>query len=203
MVDTVGVFIDYENMHRSGHNLYADLGVPIHQSVLDPLQVAERLVSKRSRPSTLSGVWVFRGRPVPAIQPRPASANDVQAATWSSDSRVRVVRRDLKYESFDDGSFLAREKGIDVALAVGLVERALDRDFDAAIVFSGDTDLLPALELVFHRRLLNLEIAAWTGQKPLWFPEFLSAEPPRRLPYCHFLSRDDFEQCRDYIAASG
>jgi hypothetical protein len=111
---------------------------------------------------------------------------------------VSVFRRDLKYDVNHGGSFTAREKGIDVSLAISIVEGSLDRDFDAAIVFSGDTDLAPALELVFRRHLVHLEIAAWSGSKPLWFPEFMRQTPPVRLPYCHFLNAEDFLKARDY-----
>jgi uncharacterized LabA/DUF88 family protein len=200
LAESVGIFLDYENVHRTAHNLYARFGFPIYETVVDPLKIAERLIAKRSRPSTLAGVWVYRGRPVPTHQPIPASANDIQAEAWSADARVHLVRRDLKYEwpYADQSTFVSREKGIDVALAVGLTEQALDQAFDAAIVFSGDTDLLPALELVFGRRLLSLEIAAWVGQKPLWFPTMLNAIPSRKLPYCHFLTEQDFVECRDF-----
>ncbi|MCC6855733.1 MAG: NYN domain-containing protein [Microbacteriaceae bacterium] len=198
MVDKLGVFIDYENVHRTGHGLFERFGSPLYESVVDPVLIAERLASKRPRACELMGIWIYRGRPAPTVQPVPSSANDLQAQSWETDPRVRLTRRDLKYEWHDDDTFTAREKGIDVALAVGLTESALDRAFDAAIVFSGDTDLLPALDLVFKRRLVNLEIAAWSGQKPLWFPDLLNSTPPRRLPYCHFLSDQDFRECRDF-----
>ncbi len=202
MVDRVAVFLDYENVHRTGHGQYAGVGQQRYETVVDPLAVAERIIAKRRRPSELTDIWVFRGRPVPEYQPRPASANDIQAKTWGADARVHMVRRDLKYDWNDDGTFTAREKGVDVALAVGLTEGALDHAFDVGVVFSGDTDLLPALELVFRRKLINLEIAAWSGQKPLWFPEMLRERPPRHLPYCHFLDEADFLTCRDYSDAS-
>lgn len=196
-IDKIAVFLDYENVHRTGHNLFARIGEPLYETVVNPLMVAERLVAKRKYDGVLSAVNVFRGRPVPAYQPMPASANDIQTAVWEADERVKVYRRDLKYDVHSDRSFTAREKGIDVSLAISLVERSLDQDFDAAIIFSCDTDLVPALELVFRRRQVHLEIAAWAGSKPLWFPEFLRQTPPVRLPYCHFLSADDFQSARD------
>ncbi|CDJ99192.1 conserved hypothetical protein [Microbacterium sp. C448] len=200
MADRVAVFIDYENAHRTGHGLFGGVGQPKYETVLDPLKVAEALVSKRRFAGELTDVWVFRGRPVPEHQPKPASSNDLQAEAWSEDERVHVIRRDLKYDFWDDGTFTAREKGIDVALAVGLTEGALDGAFDVAIVFSGDTDLLPALELVFRRHLAKLEIATWSGAKPLWFADFLRQTPPRHLPFCHFLNEADFLALRDYSA---
>ena len=199
-MDKVAVFLDYENVHRTGHQLYAGVGQPRYETVVDPLKVAERLVQKRKNGGELQSVFVYRGRPVPEYQPKPASANDIQAAAWAEDSRVHVLRRDLKYDFDDDGSFVAREKGIDVALAVGLTEGALDHAFDVAIVFTSDTDLLPALELVYRRRLVHLEIACWTNAKPLWFPDGMRATPPRHMPYCHFLNQDDFFNARDYSA---
>jgi len=197
-MDKVAVFLDYENVHRTGHHLFAGVGEPLYETVVNPLQVAERLVAKRKNGGMLGSVKVFRGRPVPAYQPKPASANDVQTAAWEADPRVSVHRRDLKYDVDPDGSFTAREKGIDVSLAISVVEGSLDKDFDVAIVFSGDTDLAPALELVFRRRLVHLEIAAWAGSKPLWFPKFMRQTPPVRLPYCHFLTAEDFVRVRDY-----
>lgn len=201
-MDRVAVFLDYENVHRTGHGQYASIGQPKHETVVDPVQIAEVVVSKRRREGELTDIFVYRGRPVPEYQPKAASANDIQAGSWESDPRVHLVRRDLKYEDNDDGSFTAREKGIDVALAVGLTSGALDQKFDVAIVFTTDTDLLPALELVFHRRLVSLEIAAWSGSKPLWFPEFLREDPRRLLPYCHFLGESDFLAARDYCASN-
>ena len=43
---------------------------------------------------------------------------------------------------------------------------------------------------------VRLEIASWTGAKPLWFYSSLPEQPPR-LPYCHFLTEADCEECRD------
>jgi len=121
-VQRVGVFLDYENVHRTGHGLYAS-AENVYETVVNPLKIAERLVAKRKFPSELSYVGVFRGRPVPAFQARAASANDIQADAWRTDARVVIHRRDLKYDMGSDGKWSgAREKGIDVALAVNLVE---------------------------------------------------------------------------------
>jgi hypothetical protein len=94
------------------------------------------------------------------------------------------------------GAATAR-KGVDVALAISLVESALLNEYDAAVAFSGDTDLLPAIEMAFRRTEPRIEIAAWSGAKPLWFPETLAQSPPRYLPYCHFLNDADFRAALD------
>lgn len=195
-MERVAVFIDYENAHRVGHSLYSDFGTPHHETTIDPLAVARLIVSRRRCPSTLVGVHVFRGRPLPQFQPEARSASDLLAASWEAEG-VHVVRRDLKYVIESDGSWTAQEKGIDVALAIAATEGALSGTFDTAIVFSNDSDQLPTLELLFHKLEPKVEIACWSGAKPLWFPAMLRETPARRLPYCHFLSAQDFLDCRD------
>lgn len=199
-MDRVAVFIDYENAHRGGHGRFAGVGQQMYETVLDPLKVANRVLAMRRGGGELVGVHVYRGRPLPMFQPEATSANDILAAAWEKDG-VHVTRRDLKYITDDDGIWRAQEKGIDVALAIGVIEAAMNGDFDTAVVFSNDTDQLPTLELLFNKLEPRVEIACWVTAKPLWFPEGLRARPPRRLPYCHFLTETDFLECRDYRAA--
>ncbi len=122
-------------------------------------------------------------------------ANDAQTAAWERDPRVKVVRRDLNYRGWPDHP--PREKGVDVALAIDLVESAMLNQYDAAVIFTSDTDLLPAVEMAFRRTEPRIEIACWAGAKPLWFAAGLSALPKKYLPYCHFLSKAEFLAVRD------
>lgn len=78
-----------------------------------------------------------------------------------------------------------QEKGIDVALAVDMIHLAHDGQYDALILFSSDTDLLPALEAIRTLRLGHVEVACWSGFKPLRFSG-------TSLPWCHFLSEQDW-----------
>lgn len=66
----------------------------------------------------------------------------------------------------DDGSWRAQEKGIDVAPAIGVVEAAINGDFDVVVIFSNDTDQLPTLELVFHKLPPQVEIACGLRRSP-------------------------------------
>ena len=194
MTDRVVVFLDYQNVHLGAHERFAaGLGIPQYKTLVHPLAVAERIVMKRRRGGTLQEVKVFRGQPNPQHEPTLAAANDAQSAAWSRDPRVTMVRRPLNYRGWPDER--PREKGVDVALAISLVETALLAEYDAAVVFTNDTDLLPAIEMAFRRTQPMIEIAAWVGKKPLWFPEELKMK--RYLPYCHFLSEVDFEDVRD------
>jgi NYN domain len=174
--------------------LFSNYAEPPEQSLVHPALAAERIVMKRRRPSDLVAVRVYRGRPNPEYHRTATAANDAQTAAWERDPRIRVIRRDLNYRGWPEHP--PREKGIDVAIAVDLVRTAMLKEYDVAVLFSGDTDLLPALETAFTHTEPNIEVACWVGAKPLWFPNAVAAK--RYLPYCHFLSADDFEAARDH-----
>lgn len=194
MATRVAVFLDYQNVHLSAHGLFLPYGTAVHEALVHPVRLAERLVANRRDGGELSSVQVFRGRPNPGRQSTLAAANDAQTAAWlRADPRVQVVRRDLNYRGWPTES--PREKGVDVALSIALVEGAMLEQFDVGIVFSGDTDLIPAVEMAYRRTKPRIEIACWSGSKPLWFPTELAAG--RKLPWCHFLGQTDFEQVRD------
>lgn len=193
MSDRVGVFLDYQNVHLTARDKFLPGGRRAEQSLVHPLRIAEMLVSRRRGGGTLTSVHVYRGRPNPEHQPTMTAANDAQADAWSRDPRVTVVRRDLNYRGWP--RLPPQEKGIDVALAVDLIRTAMLERYDVAIVFSGDTDLLPALETTFNLTSTHLEIACWKNAMPLWLPDMLRQQ--RYLPYCHFLDRDDFQAVRD------
>lgn len=200
--ERVAVFMDYENVHRTGHRKFADFGAAHHETVVAPVDLALRVCERRQSESELVHVGVYRGRPVPEHQPTPASAFDMQVRKWSSDYRVQVRSRDLKYTfPYEDTSqFHVQEKGIDVALAVDVVEAAIAKRYDAIVVFSCDTDLLPAIELVYRTlEDAHIEIACWSGARPLWLREGLKATPPKRAPYCHFLPEEDFVAARETV----
>ncbi|RFS86017.1 NYN domain-containing protein [Actinomadura spongiicola] len=183
MSERVALFLDYQNVHLVGHGLYESFGTPPFNCVPDPRRVASIVEQRRSRTSQVTDIRVYRGRPDPNHQPTPASANDAQAAQWSRDPRVEVIRRQLNYRGWPKDP--PREKGIDVAIAVDLMHLAFRREYDALVLFSGDTDLLPAIEVIKELRLCHMEVACWSGHRPLRLPN-------SRLPYCHFLNRADW-----------
>jgi len=69
--------------------------------------------------------------------------------------QLKIISRPLKYTMIDDIKNpgqkypLPREKGIDVRMALDLVRLARYRQFDVAIIFSQDTDLIEAVHEVF------------------------------------------------------
>jgi len=83
---------------------------------------------------------------------------------------VTVVARDLRYPH-DWPRRTPQEKGIDVALAVDFVMTVARSECEEAILFSSDTDLVPALEAVLALRPQDppaCEVAAWAvpGARP-------------------------------------
>ena len=83
-----------------------------------------------------------------------------------------------------DDSGRAREKGIDVRLALDLLRLGIHGLYDAAIIVSGDSDLDEAVrdiyELRDHERWVAVENALpWAPHsKPRWLP---SAKRHRRI----------------------
>ncbi|GAA4233629.1 hypothetical protein GCM10022254_36510 [Actinomadura meridiana] len=188
MSERVALFLDFQNVHLVGHGLFESFGTPPYCCVPDPVRLAAIIQERRLRTSQVTDVRVYRGRPDPHHQPTPSSANDAQAAEWSRDPRVDVIRRLLNYRGWPKEP--PHEKGIDVAIAVDLMHLAFRGEHDALVLFSGDTDLMPAIEAIKQLRLCHVEVVCWAGHRPLRFPN-------SRLPYCHFLSRDDWTNVVD------
>jgi hypothetical protein len=189
VAERIAVFLDFQNVHLVGRSLF-DSGLELHRCVPDPARVADLIASRRRRPSTAAAVRVYRGRPDPNYQPVVTASNDAQASRWTRDHRVHIIRRQLSYRGWPD--LPPQEKGIDVAIAVDMMHLAFRGQYDALVSFSGDTDLLPALEAIVNLRLSHVEVACWAGFKPLRFP---SSTPPR--PWCHSLSMVDWDSVID------
>jgi uncharacterized LabA/DUF88 family protein len=189
MVERVTVFVDYQNVHHSGHERYCAIGDEMHKCVFDPLRLAEAIVAQRPPGGVLEAVRVYRGRPDPRKEPTLASANDQQFSEWIKDPRVTVKRRMLQYPrdwGQPDCAERPREKGIDVSLAIDLVRMAFKHEFEVAIVVSRDSDLEPALEMVKDLRLGHVEVAGWERDSRL-----------RGGRYYHALDERVFRSSRD------
>lgn len=196
--ELVDVFLDYENVRKLARSLFCPLTAGSHEGMVHPVRLAELLCKKRKRPSTLRKVHVYRGRPNPIKQPTPASHFDAAVADWKTDSRCVVNHRPLKYSyPYEDRPdvYKASEKGIDVALAIDVVKTSLSPEATAIIVFSTDTDLLPAIEFAFEAPNAHIEVACWEGANPLKFPK-----PSEKRIWCHNVSKHDFRSvCIDHI----
>ena len=158
----------------------------------DPWLVARLIAARREerigRHQSLVMVGVYRGMPAPSRDRLEASRSARQVSRWRSEADKAgaplVVRtRPLNYKQGR-----AREKGIDVMLALDLAFGAHLDEFDAAVVFSGDTDLLPAVERA-RGFGVDCDSASWVGGGR-------RLQPPS-VEYEYRLSRDDYRSVSD------
>ena len=86
-----------------------------------------------------------------------------------------------------------QEKGIDVRMALDIALLAYRGEYDVAIICSGDTDLIPAIEEVLDGEgSARVEVAGWRSER---YRQRLSME--NRNIWCHWLRREDYERVRD------
>ena len=172
---SVHVIVDYQNVHLTAHDLFATAGSPKRVSQIHPLLFAEQVVRLRARrggpdnaQAVLSRVHVFRGQPKLDREPRMHHVTSAQRAEWSRDSRVKLTFRPLKYPPMWPAE-PAREKGIDVEVALALVTTAEDVRNAVVILATHDTDLEPALRVANERKGdgVLVETAGWDSGRRL------------------------------------
>lgn len=196
MAARVVVFVDYQNAYHRARELFHSPSAEPTAGQIDPLRLAELLVSRSPFERELAEVRVYRGQPDPTRQPRAYAANSKQIAAWERSSpKVKATTRPLRYPR-NWPTDRAQEKGIDVALALDVVMMAMRDEYDVAIVMSTDTDLRPALEAVraiggspFPR----VEVAAWSS--PAAHSSRLSVAGAKL--WCHWLSEKDYRAVAD------
>lgn len=188
-MDRVVVFMDYQNIHGMARRQFLPLGSDPADGHVFPHKVGEILTQRRERDSELLEVRVYRGRPNPERQPGAARANDRQTSMWERSDQVTVIRRNLQYPA-DYPVSKANEKGIDVAIAVDLIRLGMTGYMDAAILFSSDNDLLPAVEVLAAMQHCHIEVASWSGAHRLRLAG-------TQRPWCHYLQEWDFTLARD------
>jgi uncharacterized LabA/DUF88 family protein len=177
------VIIDYQNVHLTGHELFAGgQGLARHETLVHPLHYANLLIKARNegqRPgmdhAALAGVLVYRGEPSADHDPDGYRRNRAQKAQWERDPRVRVHLRPLKYRYLYDAAGRKatdvhgkpiidgppREKGIDVLCALAVVREARRPGVGAVVLASHDTDLVPALDEAIGQHGARVETASW------------------------------------------
>ena len=64
MPENIAVFLDFQNVHLTGHDLYGGGSQP-YRCVPDPARLADLIAARRKRPSAAAEIRVYRGRPDP------------------------------------------------------------------------------------------------------------------------------------------
>jgi len=167
----VVVFLDYQNVYHRARDAFCVRDAAAREGQVDPLALGH-LLAGRVPGGCLAGVRLYRGRPSERRDPRSYAAFRRQTAkqVTRGEGLVTVVARDLRYPH-DWPRRTPQEKGIDVALAVDFVMTVARSECEVAILFSSDTDLVPALEAVLALRPQDppaCEVAAWVvpGVRP-------------------------------------
>jgi hypothetical protein len=182
----VVLYVDYENLRHWPADAYADL-----PTELDVVRLGELISSRRHEESFLMQVRVYRGIPNHKLDAARARRQRSWFERRQNDKRFVLISQPLKYR-WDGRTNIPVEKGIDVALAIDLAMHPFRFPTCVAVLLSRDQDFQPAIEAF-------VEFAV--GQSPL---EVASCPPLSRLyigatkrPWCHYLSREDFEAIRD------
>ena len=192
----VVVFLDFQNVYHRARDAFCVRDAAAREGQVDPLALGHLLAS-RVPGGFLAGVRVYRGRPSQRRDARSYAAHQRQTDRQVSrgDGLVTVISRDLRYPP-DWPRRAAQEKGIDVALAVDFVTMVARRECEVGILFSSDTDLVPALEAVLALRPGHppaCEVAAWAA--PGGRPRSLSMRGASISR--HLLSEADFRSVAD------
>ena len=106
----------------------------------------------RGQDGELVRIEIHRGIPSNRQDPIGYGANRRQAAAWIQENEeiVKPCLRPLAYRG--ERGHMPVEKGIDVQLALAALENVLLKRCDTVIIFSHDTDLAPAVELIARLR---------------------------------------------------
>lgn len=164
----VAVFIDYQNCYRIARELFHDHeNDPAHWGNLKPMQLANLLASKGSGPFSLVYAGVYCGIADPRRDPKTHGARQRQIEAWKS-AGVKVFARPLRYPPTwaAKAGERAREKGVDVKLAIDAVVMAVENKCDTSVIASCDTDLDPVVEALLELqktigRPNSIEAVAW------------------------------------------
>lgn len=193
----VAVFIDYQNVYMRARELFATSDAPWVEGQIHPSLVG-LLLTDRGRsidPSRrLERVKIFRGEPSAKHSAVGQAACQRQVEAWSKKSLVEPITRPLHYLQVGsrngEPEYRPREKGIDVLIALSIVLGAVNDDYDVCVLFSADTDFLPALEQARNFGKI-VEVAAW---KP---DTGYSSRLTMNRMWCHNLDRTDYERVVD------
>lgn len=186
----VVVFVDYQNVYRQARRAFElDSQHHVHGQI-HPLRLGLVLKGMGIDDRDLAEVRIYRGMPSSERDPKGYGAANRQIALWRQTALLNPITRPLNYRQPD----VPKEKGIDVQIAVDFVRLAIEGKYDAGVLFSGDTDLLPALEAVCELKgPAACEVAAWVPEKGS--PNILRVKGQQLR--CHYLDRTWYQRMHD------
>jgi hypothetical protein len=192
MAQRLMVFIDYQNVYKGARSAFS-VGPPDQRphvfGQVRPLAVAAAVRAGR----TVEQVSVYRGMPSSKHDPKGFGACERQVAAWRA-KNINVVTRPLNYREPHN----PKEKGIDVRLAIDFVMKAMRDEYDVGILFSGDTDLLPAAEAVLELKGPgSVEFAAWLPGDGRAANRLRALDSNGKAAWCHLLDERVYKTTED------
>lgn len=192
-MEQIAVFLDYSNVHLLAHDMYAP-NLERWTTHLSPRLIADRIVELRGRDSELGRVHFYRGSPDFHRDIEATRVFREESARWERDSKTTAHYEPMLYGW---GRTVPKESGVDMRLGLDLVEAARSHAYDRIVLFSGDSDLLPAVEDVV-KTTSRLELVAWTDGQAT--PGNVLTERCRRKGFrlwTHHFDSEDFWACQD------
>lgn len=189
----IAVFLDYSNVHLLGHDIYSP-NLDRWTTHIDPRQIADRIVELVAGTSVLQRVHLYRGSPDFQRDPDATNLFRDEKMRWGQDPKLAAHYEPMRYGS---GRAAPKESGVNVRLSLDLVEAARSHDFDKIVLFSGDSDLAPAVGDVM-KTTTPLDLASWSDGHEM--PGNILTEICRRKTFrlwTHRLNADDFWACQD------
>jgi uncharacterized LabA/DUF88 family protein len=191
IVTRVAVFIDWQNTYKTAREAFGWRDWPNEYGNYSPLELAQILArgNERNDLAELIRVFVYRGMPSNRIDPAGYAANRRQSAAWMRENEDIVVPKVRQLRYLGEDGLTAREKGIDVLLAIDAVEWTLTDRCEVAVVFSHDTDLAPAVEALARLKGVGcVETASWRSDT---FHSRIRVQPQ---PFHHYVDAGLFER---------
>jgi len=163
----VAVFIDWMNVYKAAREAFGLQDEPVNRGQIDPYRMGRVLAAADGRGASaeLVRVEIHRGQPLPNQDRLGRMATSLQEQRWRQ-AEPEMVKAQLRPLRFNPTTKRLEEKGVDVALAVCAVEWAIVRDVDRVVIFSHDTDLSPAVEVIARIRGPHaVETASWRSDE--------------------------------------
>ncbi|WP_274374518.1 NYN domain-containing protein [Aminithiophilus ramosus] len=179
------VFFDCQNLFHACRKAW-DYDCPN----FDPLKLS-RFLSKMHPDWTLKKVHVYTGIHDSKVNPRLHSFWTNKLALLNQSPQVEIITRPLRYTSCD-GIKVAREKGIDVRIALDLVRLARTNEFDVAALFSQDNDFREVSDEI---RAIAREFDRWIKIASA-FPGVPNAKGIDRTDWIP-VPKEDYDRCID------
>jgi uncharacterized LabA/DUF88 family protein len=192
----VAVLIDWQNVYRAARRAFGMEEMPNEHGNFSPYNLARLLAAGNDRGSDgeLVRVEIHRGLPSSNRDPVGYAANRRQSQAWMKECPEVVIPkvRPLRYPQDDHEPPV--EKGIDVQLALSAVEQTLISECEVAVIFSHDTDLVPAIEMIARiTGKSHVETAAWSS------PTHKSRLRPKLEVFHHALSEEVFRRVETQV----